>query len=115
LSPSDRLRIADLLAKVQQALLDIKINGALPVQEAAVAAGAILRLSPSLWERIQSRPWAKDFGAALVGIFMLLEATANVLSIEQYFSDEPQQVVVIEHKASRVVDGHVIDDENIPR
>jgi hypothetical protein len=95
LSPSDQSRIVDLLRKVEQALLDVWINGSLPVQEAAAAAGAIVRLSPSLWERIKSRPWVKDFATVLFAICMALEGTANGLAIEQYFSDEPQEVVVV--------------------
>ena len=55
----DRSRIVDLLQKVERALVDIKINGALPVQEAAAAAGVIVSLS--FWERVRSRPWARDF------------------------------------------------------
>ena len=94
LSTSDRSRIVDLLRKVEQALLDITINGTLPLQEAAAAAGAIVRLS--FWERVKSRPWARDFGATMVALFMALEGTANVLQIEQAFSDDPQQVVVVE-------------------
>jgi hypothetical protein len=96
LSPNDRSRIVNLLRKVEQALLDIEINGVLPVQEAAAAAGAIVRLS--LWERVKSRPWARDLAATLVAIFMTLEGAANVLAIEQYFSDEPQKVIVIGHE-----------------
>jgi len=38
LSAADRARVVDLLRKVEQALLDIMINGALPVQDAAAAA-----------------------------------------------------------------------------
>jgi hypothetical protein len=105
LSPADRFQIVDLLRKVEQALLDIEINGTLPVQEAVAAAGAMVRLS--LWERVKSRPWMRDFGALVVGIFMGLEATANVLAIEQYFSDEPQEVVVIDHQDRQ--DGHEQD------
>ena len=56
LSHADRSQIVDLLHKVEQALLDIKINGTLAVQEAVAAAGAVVRLSPSLWERNKSRP-----------------------------------------------------------
>jgi hypothetical protein len=95
LSPADRSRIVDLLRKVEQALLEIKINGTVPVQEAAAAAAAVVRLSPSLWERVKSRPWVRDFATVLFGIFMLLEATANTLAIEQYVSDEPQKVIVV--------------------
>jgi hypothetical protein len=97
LSRSDRSRIVDLLRKVEQALVDIKINGALPVQEAAAAAGVIVRLS--FWERVRSRPWARDFVVVVAALFAALEATANTLAIEQYFSDQPQKVVVIESSA----------------
>jgi hypothetical protein len=45
LSAEDCLRIVDLLGKVGDALLDVEINGTLPVQEAVAAAGAIVRLS----------------------------------------------------------------------
>jgi hypothetical protein len=44
----------DLLRKVEQALVDIKINGALLVQEAAAAAGVIVGLS--FWERVRWSP-----------------------------------------------------------
>lgn len=57
LAPEDRTRIVDLLRKVEEALIDVKINGTLPVQEAVTAAGAIVRLS--LWERVKSRPWVR--------------------------------------------------------
>jgi len=97
LSPSDRSRIVDLLRNVEQALVDIKINGALPVQEAAAAAGVIVRLS--FWERVRSRPWARDFVVVVAALFAALEATANTLAIEQYFSDQPQKVVVINSSA----------------
>jgi hypothetical protein len=99
LSPSERSRIVDLLRKVEQALLDVKINGWLPVQDAVAAAGAIVRMS--LWERVKSRPWVRDFGAVMIGLFMGLEATANTLAIEQYFSAEPQKVIVIDHQAQQ--------------
>jgi hypothetical protein len=80
-----------------RALVDIKINGALPVQEAAAAAGVIVTLS--FWERVRSRPWARDFVVVVAALFAALEATANALAIEQYFSDQPQKVVVIESSA----------------
>jgi hypothetical protein len=105
LSPADRSQIVDLLRKVEQALLDVRINGTLPVQEAVAAAGAMVRLS--LWERVKSRPWMRDFGAVVVGIFMGLEATANVLAIEEYFSDEPQEAVVINQH-----DRHGLDQQD---
>ncbi len=98
LSAADRSRLVNLLRNVEQALLDMKISGTLPVQEAAAAAGAIVRLSPSLWERVKSRPWVRDFGTVMVGLCMMLEATANTLAIERYFSDEPQKVIVIDHQ-----------------
>ena len=41
LSSADRTRLVDLLRKVEQALLAVKIDGFLPVQEAAAATGAI--------------------------------------------------------------------------
>jgi hypothetical protein len=96
LRPEDRSRIVDLLRKVEQALLDVKINGTLPVQEVVAAAGAIVRLS--LWERIKSRPWVRDVGTVLVGIYMLLDASANALAIEQSFSDKPEKVIVVNHQ-----------------
>ena len=75
LSRSDRSRIVDLLRKVEQALVDIKINGALPVQEAAAAAGVIVGLS--FWELVRSRPWARHFVVVVAAPFAALEATAN--------------------------------------
>ena len=105
LSPADRSQIVDLLRKLEQALLEIKINGTLAVQEAAAAAGAVVRLSPSLWERVKSRPWVRDFGTVLFGIFMVLEAGANVLAIDQYFADEPQRVIVIHEDRQDQQDG----------
>jgi hypothetical protein len=75
LSRSDRSRIVDLLRKVEQALVDIKINGALLVQEAAAAAGVIVGLS--FWERVRSRPWARHFVVVVAAPFAALEATAN--------------------------------------
>jgi hypothetical protein len=37
----------------------------------------------------------RDFGTVLVGIYMLLDASANALAIEQSFSDELQKVIVV--------------------
>jgi hypothetical protein len=51
--------------------VDIKINGALPVQEAAAAAGVIVRLS--FWERVRSWPWARDFVVVVAALFAALD------------------------------------------
>ena len=67
------------------------------MQDAAAAAGVIVRLS--FWERVRSRPWARDFVVVVGALFAALEATANTVAIEQYFSDQPHKVVVIESSA----------------
>ena len=59
LSTADRTRLVEPLRKVEQALLEVKINGFLPVQEAAAAAGAIVSMSPSMLDRIRNRPWLR--------------------------------------------------------
>ncbi len=105
LSPADRSRIVDLLRKVEQALLEVKINGTLPVQEAVAAAAAIVDLS--YWERIKSRPWARDIFTVLLGIYMLIDTSANVLAIGQHLSDEPQGVVVVDEH-----DRHELDRQD---
>ena len=117
LSAQDRSRIVDLLRKVEQALLDVTINGALPVEEAVAATAAVVRATPDLWERVADKRWMKRFGAVLVGIFMALEATTNVLAIEQYFSNEPQQVTVVQTASNgngEVVHGEVEDHGEDP-
>lgn len=98
LSPTDRARIVDLLRKAERALIDIHLYGALPVQEAAAAAGAIVRAT-SIWERVKSRPWVRDLGAFVLGAALLVDGAANVLAIEQYFSDRTSQVAAIEPRA----------------
>lgn len=82
LSPADRTRLIGLLRNVEQALLDIKINGFLPVQEAAAAAGAIVQLTLS--EKVQSRTWIKPFYTAVGGLTLILENTANTIAVTEY-------------------------------
>lgn len=64
LSTRDRSRIVDLLRKVEQALLDVKINGALPIEEAVAAAAAVVRATPDLWERVADKQWMRRFGGS---------------------------------------------------
>lgn len=82
MSPADRTRLIGLLRNVEQALLDIKINGFLPVQEAAAAAGAIVQLTLS--EKVQSRAWIKPFYTAVGGLTLILENTANTIAVTEY-------------------------------
>jgi hypothetical protein len=84
LSPQDRSRLVDLLRKVEQALLDIKINGALPVQEAAAAAGAIVSMSPTLIEKVRQKPYARDLFTVLYAIVIALQAGDSGIAIGQW-------------------------------
>jgi hypothetical protein len=84
LSVHDRTRLVELLRKVEQALLAVKINGFLPVQEAAAATGAIVSMSPSMLDRIRSRPWLRDTLTTLTGIVVLLQGADSGIAIAEY-------------------------------
>jgi len=83
LSPSDRSRIVDLVRKVEQALLDVKINGSLPVQEAAAAAGVIVH-APGLWERVMGKTWVEGFFTTVGGLVLLVQGVDTGIAITQY-------------------------------
>jgi hypothetical protein len=74
----------ELLRKVEQALLAVKINGFLPVQEAAAATGVIVSMSPSMLDRIRSRPWLRDTLTTLTGIVVLLQGADSGIAIAEY-------------------------------
>jgi hypothetical protein len=84
LAVNDRTRLVDLLRKVEQALLAVKINGFLPVQEAAAATGAIVSMNPSMLDRIRSRPWLRDTLTTLTGIVVLLQGADSGIAIAEY-------------------------------
>jgi hypothetical protein len=72
----------DLLRKVEQALLDIKINGTLPVQDAAAAAAAMAH-APGLRERIMGKSWLEAFLMTVRGIVIVLQEVDSGMSIAQ--------------------------------
>ena len=84
LSVDDRSRLVDLLSKVEEALLKIRITGFLPAQEAAAAAGAIVQMNPNLLARIRTRPWLRDTLTTLAGIVIGLQGADSGIAVTEY-------------------------------
>jgi len=83
LAPHERERIVELLRKVEQALLQVKINGFLPVQEAAAAAGTLVR-APGFWDWVTDKPWARDFFTTIGGLVVLVQGADSGIAITEY-------------------------------
>lgn len=84
LSVGDRSRLVELLRKVEEAMLEVRINGFLPAQEAAAAVGAIISMNPSLLERIRERPWLRDTLTTLAGIVVALQGADSGIAVTDY-------------------------------
>lgn len=83
LASHERERIVELLRKVEQALLTVKINGFLPVQEAAAAAGTLVR-APGFWDWVTDKPWARDFFTTIGGLVVMLQGADSGIAITEY-------------------------------
>jgi hypothetical protein len=82
LSSQDRSRIVGLLRKVEEALLDVKIIGTLPMQDAAAAAAAMAQ-APGIRERIMGKTWVEAFLTTVRGIVIILQGADSGMAIAQ--------------------------------
>jgi hypothetical protein len=110
MSPQDKQRVVGLLRQVEDALVHIRLFGADRVEDAAIAAAAVIQSNPNLRTRIANKKWARKLGVLIVGLLFALAEDAGQAAIEQAFGTEDQPQIVAQQDQEN---GHHRQDQPI--